>query len=1335
MIRALVLLSMAVLPLARCHKIHEHMTREEMLSVFHTGHESVPSYEIVPVLHTIHKRSTGRKTEVHLKAFGTDISLSLKPTRGLLSPNQLPMWTVTKNDSHPDGLSYERVLEVDTDIGDIYQDTRNMASILLHRDANGKVLVDGNIGSELVIRPLPERVLQEVVSKSTILQRAELLPNVTGTKKDLKHTSHHVVFKKFRKPTEDEYSDYALMEPDHLAKRYRSKRSSGSRSKREAPYVIYPEILCIVDYDGYRLHGGDNVQIKRYFVSFWNGVDLRYKLLKGPKIRISIAGIIISRGRDATPYLERNRVGRDAIDSAAALTDMGKYLFRERRLPVYDIAVAVTKYDMCRRRKGGRCTKGTAGFAYVGGACVVNKRLEKVNSVAIIEDTGGFSGIIVAAHEVGHLLGAVHDGSPPPSYLGGPGAEKCRWEDGYIMSDLRHTEKGFKWSHCSVSSFHHFLNGDTATCLYNAPHEDEALPRVLPGKLLSLDAQCRKDRGTSACFKDDRVCAQLFCFDAGSGYCVAYRPAAEGSPCGDGQYCLNGKCVAEHENIIPDYTQNIPTYVRRDGTFGPPTHNRPIFAQYNSTDYRYPWEGTTYSSPKSKFKLNPFVSNLLASSSTTTVNVKRVTPSAPVYRYTHTTANNLLAINDKTRASDNNKSNSNNGNGDKSDSNNEKGESGGNRSTTTSKKSNRYNFNFHYNVTPTPKAGNNPNDVNYPKIIPFKHKSTTSVTQFSPTTVGVRNGLRNNGRETGADECTDVGPDCLDLIDRLGTWLCHLQSVKSRCCASLKTIHEYMTPEEVMSVFHTDHETVPDYAVVPIQHTAHRRSLDDAQEVQLKAFDRDIKLYLHPTEGILASKKTPVWTVSSDPSYPEGLKYKLIPNAMRDLGNTFHDLENTASVLMKLDSNKRLFLDGVIGAARMVIRSLPKRILRHILYNTKGLYKDHNATMANVTEDDDLAYTYHHVVYKIPETKGKQYKDFKLTDPLESSTNQRHKREVPDVIYPEILVIMDNSEYELVGKNLEHAKRYIVSFWNGVDLRYRLLNNPRIRFNIAGIVIALDSNATSYMERNRLSNSSLLVDVDVALREMGDYIYRETRFPIGFFDIAITMTQLDLCNKFGDYCDGSTLGYAYVAGACNRQDDIKTSEMAGIVEDNGGFSGIIPTAHEIGHLIGARHDGNPQYANDCPAFDGYIMTSGLMLHENGFEWSNCTINSFYKFLNEERAQCLYNEPVMGPPVSRILPGKLMSLDYQCKKVHGHGTKACNKDATACTRLNCLIPGTMSACSALSPAAEGSSCGDGVFCLNGKCVLEGSYTKSHGKKAWSHFKPLFKLQRIMKKLGR
>jgi len=392
---------------------------------------------------------------------------------------------------------------------------------------------------------------RNVQYNGTLPEGLELLRKKRSEDSVVDHAVRHIVYRRAVSAID---SDYSLLSPEDL-KDHLSTASSGaskSRAKRDAPDTIYPEILVLVDYDGYLLHGQDNTKIKSYYVSFWNGADLRYKLLDSPKVKISIAGIIISRSRDAMPYLERNRVGRDAIDSAAALTDMGKYLFQERRLPTYDIAVAITKYDLCRRRKSGRCTTGTAGFAYVGGACVVNKSLKKVNSVAIVEDTGGFSGIIVAAHEVGHLLGAVHDGSPPPSYLKGPGARRCRWEDGFIMSDLRHTAKGFQWSDCSVEQFHHFLNGDTATCLYNLPHEDESLTRVLPGKLLSLDQQCRKDRGTTACFKDDRVCSQLFCYDSSTGFCVSYRPAAEGSECGDGKICLNGRCVYDNENYIHD---------------------------------------------------------------------------------------------------------------------------------------------------------------------------------------------------------------------------------------------------------------------------------------------------------------------------------------------------------------------------------------------------------------------------------------------------------------------------------------------------------------------------------------------------------------------------------------------------------------------------------------------------------------------------------------------------------------------------------------------------------------------------------------------------------------
>lgn len=158
---------------------------------------------------------------------------------------------------------------------------------------------EGSIGHQLVIRPVPLDV--SAAEDGSV---------------------HHVVFKRSNDHEMDErLSDFAYMEPDRMQKRYRRSTDDEifeerTRSKREIPHIIYPEILVIVDYDGYRLHGGDNVQvnatiikswkcsvntcfvcfqIKRYFVSFWNGVDLRYRLLKGPKIRISIAGIIISR--------------------------------------------------------------------------------------------------------------------------------------------------------------------------------------------------------------------------------------------------------------------------------------------------------------------------------------------------------------------------------------------------------------------------------------------------------------------------------------------------------------------------------------------------------------------------------------------------------------------------------------------------------------------------------------------------------------------------------------------------------------------------------------------------------------------------------------------------------------------------------------------------------------------------------------------------------------------------------------------------------------------------------------------------------------------------------
>ena len=121
------------------------------------------------------------------------------------------------------------------------------------------------------------------------------------------------------------------------------------------------------------------------------------------------------------------------------------------------------------------------------------------------------------------------------------------------MSDLRQTARRQLWSDCSVKQMQYFLKTTTASCLQNPPrHQNYSLPgpSFLPGTRLSLNAQCYADKGTRACYHDQRVCAQLFCYNTNYNGCYAYRPAVEGSTCGNGKMCRNGKCVSTSKSQI-----------------------------------------------------------------------------------------------------------------------------------------------------------------------------------------------------------------------------------------------------------------------------------------------------------------------------------------------------------------------------------------------------------------------------------------------------------------------------------------------------------------------------------------------------------------------------------------------------------------------------------------------------------------------------------------------------------------------------------------------------------------------------------------------------------------
>ena len=237
-----------------------------------------------------------------------------------------------------------------------------------------------------------------------------------------------------------------------------------ARHGRRSPSKVYPEVLVVVDYPFYKKFHYNRAATQQYIISYFNAVNFCFNLLSDPGIELSIAGIVISSSIHSLPYITQGTISLDMVDAPSVLHAMGQFYYQDRPgLPVHDKVVTIMGKDLAARRNG-RIDSTT-----LGGACIRNKRLRKINSVAIVEDSGGYFGVVTTAHEIGHLLGAVHDGDSAPSYLKGPGAKKCSWSQGFIMSDNRRTSKGLLWSSCSINQMRHFLKTKTASCLANYP--------------------------------------------------------------------------------------------------------------------------------------------------------------------------------------------------------------------------------------------------------------------------------------------------------------------------------------------------------------------------------------------------------------------------------------------------------------------------------------------------------------------------------------------------------------------------------------------------------------------------------------------------------------------------------------------------------------------------------------------------------------------------------------------------------------------------------------------------------------------------------------------------
>lgn len=271
----------------------------------------------------------------------------------------------------------------------------------------------------------------------------------------------------------------------HIVQRIHSNVRRSNMVPLPVAAVRYPEVTLLIDYYTYRLHGKNVEQLWRYFVIFFSRLDLIYRQLQQPRIELRLKNIFIAERPLNFQRKPPKGMSNKHINAFKAIHEFGLFVYDHQSIfGGSDIVLVVTGQNLClahhtnpnAAKDFDSCDYDTIrGQAFVGGACQHDPQHKRMN-VAVIEDHGRFDGVAVAAHELAHVLGSVHDGQWPLSGILGPGGRGCAANGGYLMSHQntdRRRPKSIEWSVCTREQFDYFLRLPTSVCLYNRPSDNE----------------------------------------------------------------------------------------------------------------------------------------------------------------------------------------------------------------------------------------------------------------------------------------------------------------------------------------------------------------------------------------------------------------------------------------------------------------------------------------------------------------------------------------------------------------------------------------------------------------------------------------------------------------------------------------------------------------------------------------------------------------------------------------------------------------------------------------------------------------------------------------------
>ncbi|XP_013409946.1 uncharacterized protein LOC106173376 [Lingula anatina] len=355
---------------------------------------------------------------------------------------------------------------------------------------------------------------------------------------------------------------------DKISQKIKRKTQDKTTRFKRAVQRLGVELLMVIDFSVYNRfyqtstattnEGKQTDSINRiryYFAHIANGIDVRYENIVDPafSIYVRLVGFFVAQDAASSLFTEPFKEAaspRYLVDASLGLNNFTDWVAAKGdALPPHDHAMLFTNYDLYNgiNPDTGEKKTSVAGVATLSGICTRGH-------CSINEDHGGFKSIGVAAHELGHNLGAYHDGD----------GNTCREADQYIMAAVAASTTSanhynpYNFSTCSVDYFRNLindLNSDSNNCMVNEASyfnatEWEVYQRTNPGQRLTPHDQCREVYGAQSYYcggaaSDAEICVSMYCYDPNRGSCFSMGStgAARGTSCGNHKWCIEGVCT------------------------------------------------------------------------------------------------------------------------------------------------------------------------------------------------------------------------------------------------------------------------------------------------------------------------------------------------------------------------------------------------------------------------------------------------------------------------------------------------------------------------------------------------------------------------------------------------------------------------------------------------------------------------------------------------------------------------------------------------------------------------------------------------------------------------